>query len=265
MTDGENRRTVVTTFFSIVAIFTLNFTLNIVWSAVALIVFSFSINSNELIDQIVKSPEFLFFSCIYNVFVIIMTYMFWKHLDKQNTDIIGLKWKKNSLKLFGLGIIGGSLEISLIMLISLGLGTLWFQSSGFQIFSITEMQSSLSYGLLAFILVGFGEEVLFRGYIQKKLMLLFGNKRALFLSSLIFMAAHILTYDYIQVNIVRLQDYEHFKGAVLYIFNNTGDLIIAGVNYGNVIEVSFIIAELIVVGLLYALRNKIRRIASQKF
>lgn len=306
MTGSENRRDVVTAFFRVALIFVLDSIINIAWSVAALIIFGFIlyytnisyINSNEIIDQMVKSPEYLFISSIYNVFVIIMIYLFWRYLDKHNTDIIGLKWKNNSFKMFGLGILGGSLEILLIMLLSLGMGILWFQSSGFQIFSIAEIMRSLGYGLLAFILVGFGEEVVFRGYIQKKLMLSIGNKGALLISSLIFMAAHILTYgklldfidvalggailgylyiltdsiylpaayhfiyDYLQVNIIRLQDYEHFKGAVLYVFNNSGDVVISGFNYGNIIEVSFIIAELIVLILLYAFRYKISKFAN---
>ena len=306
MTGGDNRRDVVTAFFRVASIFILDFIINIAWSVAAFLIFGFMLynangsypKSNEMIDLMVKSPEYLFIVSLYNVFVIIITYLFWRYLDKHNTDIIGLKWKKNSLKLFGLGLLGGSMEIALIMLLSLGMGTLWFQSPGLQIFSIPEIQRSLGYGILAFLLVGFGEEALFRGYIQKKLMLSIGNKRALLVSSLIFMAAHILTYgklldfidvalggvilgylyiltdslylpaayhfiyDYIQVNIIRLQDYEHFKGASLFIFNNTGDLIVAGVNYGNVIEVSFIIAELLVLTLLYIFRNRISKISN---
>jgi hypothetical protein len=76
-------------------------------------------------------------------------------------------------------------------------------------------------------------------------------------------AAYHFIYDYLQVNIVRIQDYEHFTGGVLYIFNNSGDVIISGVNYGNVIEISFISAELIILALLYVFRNRIRRISGK--
>jgi membrane protease YdiL (CAAX protease family) len=256
-------------------------------------------NGNELIEQMVRSPGYLFVASSYNIFVIMITYLFWKFIDKRNTEIIGLRWKKNSLKLFGLGLVGGTLEIALIMLLSLLMGTLWFQSSGFRIFSIAEMQKSLFYGILAFLLVGFGEEALFRGYIQKRLMLAMGNKWALLISSLIFMAAHILTYgkpldfidvalggailgylyiltdslyltaayhfiyDLIQVNIVKLQDYEHFKGAVMYVFNNSGDVIVLGINCGNVIEVSFVIVELLVLVLLYISKHRISAMAKE--
>ncbi|MHB1391891.1 MAG: CPBP family intramembrane glutamic endopeptidase [Clostridia bacterium] len=307
MTAGSNKKDVVSALFRVGSVFILDFIINIAWSFVTVIIFGVIFytargsyaNGNEIIEQMVRSPEYLFIISIYNIFVIMVTYLVWKFVDKRDTEIIGLKWKKNSFKLFGLGLLGGTLEIALIMLLSLFMGTLWFQSSGFSMFSSAEIQKSLIYGVLAFLLVGFGEEALFRGYIQKRLMLVMGNKWALFISSLIFMAAHILTYgklldfidvvlgglilgylyiltdslyltaayhfiyDLIQVNIIKLQDYEHFKGAVLFIFNNSGDIVVSGVDYGNVIEVSFIIAELIVLALLYAFRHRIRKMSME--
>jgi uncharacterized protein len=307
MTVVSNKKDIVSALFRVASVFILDFIINIVWSVVTVFIFGFifyftrgwNANGNEIIDQMIKSPEYLFIISIYNIFVIMVTYLVWKFVDKRDTEIIGLKWKKNSFKLFGLGLVGGTLEIALIMLLSLFMGTLWFQSSGLSVFSSTEILKSLIYGILAFLLVGFGEEALFRGYIQKRLMIVMGNRWALFISSLIFMAAHILTYgklldfidvalggvvlgylyiltdslyltaayhfiyDLIQVNIVKLQDYEHFKGAVLYVFNNSGDIVVSGVNYGNVIEVSFIIVELIVFMLLYTFRHKIRKVSTE--
>jgi membrane protease YdiL (CAAX protease family) len=196
--------------------------------------------------------------------------------------------------MLGLGLLGGTLEIGLIILLSLGLGTLWFGSSGLGLFSTLEIRKSLIYGILAFLLVGFGEETLFRGYIQKRIMLSFGNKWALIISSLIFMTAHLLTYgklldfidvalggailgylyiltdslylsaayhfiyDFIQVNVVKLQNYEYYKGAVLYLFENSGDVVLGGINFGNIIEVSFIVVELAVLALIYIFRYKIK-------
>jgi membrane protease YdiL (CAAX protease family) len=307
MIAGSNKKDILTALLRVLSVFILSFIINIVWSFVTLIIFGVIFNyseglyatGNEIIDLMVRSPEYLFIACIYNIFVIIMTYLVWKFVDKRDTGIIGLKWKKNSFKLFGLGLVGGTLEIALIMLLSLSMGTLWFQESGFSMFSSAEILKSISYGILAFLLVGFGEEVLYRGYIQKRLMLAMGNRWALFVSSLIFMAAHIMTYgklldfidvalggvilgylyiltdslylsaayhfiyDLIQVNIVKLQDYEHFKGAVLYIFNNSGDIVVSGINYGNVIEVSFVIVELVVLLLLYTFRDRIRNLRSE--
>lgn len=283
----------------------LDFIVNIAWSIVALIIFgilSYRIygtyfSGDEMLRQMAESPEFLFLSCVYNIFVIIMVYLFWKYIDRQGTDMIGLRRQRNSLSLFGFGILGGTIEIAIIILLSLLMGTLWFQGSGFEIYSIGELQRSLGYGLLAFILVGFGEEAVFRGYIQKRLMLSMGNKWALFISSLLFMLAHVFTYgklldfmdvalggvilgylyiltdslylpaayhfiyDYLQVNIIRVQDYEYFKGGVLLIFNNSGDVLISGFNLGNVIEISFIIAELIILILLYMFRHQITSIS----
>lgn len=305
MTGGNAAKAAVSALLKSTAVFVLDFIINIVWSLIALIIYTvlfFSahgadFSSEEIFRQTAESPEFLFLSCIYNIFAIAVVYLFWRYVDRENTEVIGLKWRSSSLKLLGMGVLGGTLEIGLIILLSLAAGTLWFQGSGFGIYSAAELQSSLVYGLLAFMLVGFGEEAVFRGYIQKRLMLNLGNGWALLVSSVIFMAAHVFTYgklldfidvalggavlgylyiltdslylpaayhfiyDYLQVNIVRIQDYEHFTGGVLYIFNNSGDVIISGVNYGNVIEISFIGAELIVLALLYVFRNKIRSIS----
>lgn len=302
MTGDNEKKEIVSALFKSIVVFVLDFIINIAWSIVALVIIGIflysaagsSISSNEIIGRMEQSPEYLFVSSIYNIFAIIMVYGFWKYIDRQNTDIIGLKWQKNSLVMFMLGIIGGTVEIALIILLSLSMGTLWFQGSGFGIFSIVEIQRSLFFGIMAFILVGFGEEAVFRGYIQKRLMLSMGNKWALPVSSLIFTAAHVLTYgklldfldvalgglilgylyilsdslylpaayhfiyDYLQVNIIRLQEYEYFNGAVLYIFGNSGDVVVSGINYGNVIEISFITAELLVLALLYFFRHRIR-------
>ena len=308
MSAGENRKAAITSLFRVASIFIADFMINIAWSFVVVIVFSAIfyyangsyITSSELLDRMTRSPEYLFFISFYNIFVIVLVYLFWKYADKRSTEIIGLRWKKNSAKMLGLGLLGGTVEIGLIMLLSLGMGTLWFKSSGLGLFSAAEIWKSLTYGILAFLLVGFGEEALFRGYIQKRLMLSFGDKWALLVSSLIFMAAHLLTYgrlldfidvalggailgylyiltdslylpaayhfiyDFIQVNIVKLQNYEHYKGAVLYLFENTGDVVIGGVNYGNIIEVSFIAAELAVLVFLYTFRYKIRSLSPVK-
>lgn len=305
MTAGSGNKEKATALFRVVAVFILDFIINIVWSIIALILFGAVLyysegsyfNGNELIDRMVSSPEYLFITCFYNVFVIMVTFAVWKYIDKQDTEIIGLKWRKNSLKMFGLGLLGGTLELALIILLSLVMGILWFESPGTDIFSAAELWKSILFGIPAFLLVGFGEEALFRGYIQKRLMVEVGNKWALLISSLIFMAAHLLTYgklldfidvalggvvlgylyiltdslylpaayhfiyDFIQVNLVKLQDYEHYKGAVLYIFNNTGDIVSAGVNYGNIVEVSFVIVELLVLLLLYIFRDRIRRLS----
>lgn len=305
MTERTDKKDIIPALLRVTGIFTVDFIINIVWSIVTLIVFgiilSYSqgevLSSGEMLDRMAKSPLYLLMISCYNIFVIALTFLFWKYIDRRDTGIIGLRWERNSLGLFGLGLLGGTIEIILIMLISLFMGTLWFQGFGFDIYSRSEILASLLCGIPAFLLVGFGEEALFRGYIQKRLMLVLGDKWALLISSLIFMGAHILTYgdpldfidvalggailgylyiltkslylpaayhfiyDLIQVNIVRIQEYEHFQGAVLFIFNNSGDLVISGVNYGNIIEVSFIAAELAVLLVLYVFRDGIRSLS----
>jgi membrane protease YdiL (CAAX protease family) len=148
-------------------------------------------------------------------------------------------------------------------------------------------------GLLTFLMVGFGEEAVYRSYVQNHIVDMLGNKFGLIISALIFMAVHLLTYgkvldlvdvflagiilgygfiltksiylpaafhfmwDFLQVNIFRLQNYDYYKGPVLIIFNNTGDLIINNYNYGNKLEIIFIAVELLILVLMHIYKNKI--------
>ncbi|MGE5679186.1 MAG: lysostaphin resistance A-like protein [Pseudomonadota bacterium] len=303
---NNNKNRMASALLKSTLVVVLDFVLNILWSILSLVIISAVIyattgsypGSDVLFGGLESSPEYLLVTSSYNIFAIAMVFMFWKYVDHQNTEVIGLKRRTNSLRLFGTGLLLGSLEIVMVVLLSLSAGTLWFDKSGFEVFSTTEIFRSLIYGSMAFILVGFGEEAVFRGYIQRRLMLSVGNKSALAASTLLFMAAHILTYgklldfidvalgglimgylylltdslylpaayhfifDYLQVNIMRLQDYEYYKGAVLFIFNNTGDLTLSGVNYGNIVELSFITAELVMLLLLYILGRRIRDIGN---
>ncbi len=307
MAEGNHVKGVVSALLKSLAVFVLDFIINIIWSIIALIIFAVVFSSvggalfstDEMLRKTASSPEFLFLSCAYNIFAIILVYLFWRYVDSEDTGVIGLKWTRNSFRMLGLGVLGSAFEIGLIIVLSMAAGTLWFHGTGSAAYSAAELQSSLVYGFFAFLLVGFGEEAVFRGYIQKRLMLTLGNRWALLVSSAIFMAAHVLTYgkvldfidvglggvilgylyiltdslylpaayhfiyDYLQVNIVRIQDYEHFTGGVLYIFNNSGDVIVSGFNYGNVIEISFISAELIILVLLYVFRSRIKSISGK--
>jgi membrane protease YdiL (CAAX protease family) len=125
-----------------------------------------------------------------------------------------------------------------------------------------------------------------------------GNRYGLVISALIFTGAHLLTYgnmldlldvflaglilgyaymltksiylpavyhfmwDFLQINIFRLQDYEFYKGPVLVLFNNTEDLIINNLNLGNKLEVVFIIVEIMILVLMHTYRKKLQKLAA---
>lgn len=307
MTEKKNGK-MLKTSINVALVFFIDFLVNIIWSFIIATAFAAifvltqrgSLNQEELISYLAENPGFLFAASFYNVFAVLIVKLFWKKVDKSETDMIGLKWRSNSFKLFGFGLLGGTFEIVLIMLISLAAGTLWYESSGFGLYTVGEILRSVFFGIMAFLLVGFGEEAVFRGYIQKRIMLSLGKGWALLLASLIFMAAHLATYarlldfidiflgglimgylymltdslylpagyhfiyDLLQVNVVRLQDYEHFKDAVMFIFNNTGDLILSNVNFGNIIEVSFIIAEFLTLMVIYKLRHRLKGMSAEE-
>jgi membrane protease YdiL (CAAX protease family) len=186
---------------NIALLFLIDFIVNFAWSVLVSTAFAAAFalsrgmaNESGIYEYLAGSPEFLFAVSFYNVFIILIVKLFWKRFGKNSSDMMGLKLRRNSLKLFSLGLLGGALEMSLIILASFAVGILWYQSSGMGIYGTQEIFRSLFFGILAFLLVGFGEEAIFRGYIQKRLMLSVGNGWALLLGSLIFMAAHLATY-----------------------------------------------------------------------
>jgi uncharacterized protein len=146
-------------------------------------------------------------------------------------------------------------------------------------------------------MVGFGEEAVFRAYIQNHIVEMIGNKYGLAISALIFAGVHLFTYvnlldiidvflagiilgyayiltksiylpavfhfmwDFLQVNIFRIQNYEYYTGPVLVLFNNAGDLIINGFNLGNKLELVFIIVEIMILALMRIYRKKLEKLA----
>lgn len=107
---------------------------------------------------------------------------------------LGLKYRRDSLKLFiaGMGIeLISFLPVVAILLI---IGAATYQEFGVTKFGLTSVALSLVLMLIATLAVGVGEEVLFRGYLQRMLTGRYGIAIALPAASTVFILVHMLPY-----------------------------------------------------------------------
>ncbi|OEH93815.1 CPBP family intramembrane glutamic endopeptidase [Bacillus solimangrovi] len=118
---------------------------------------------------------------------IIATILAWKFINKQNVKDLGISINSVNMKDFVVGIGLGVLSMTLIFTILVMSGSVELEQSLLEpVFSV----QSVSF-LILYILVGFSEEMLGRGYIMKT-MLDRGNSKlvALITSSIIFSLLH---------------------------------------------------------------------------
>lgn len=305
MNEFRDRKPATKAFLNVGLLFFTDMVLMVIWSIIIFAGYNAYTAARlgvrpsieTLLEMMAASPQALLLSCFYNLFAIALIFLFWRYVEKDSPERIGLGWRKNSLKLFGIGGIAAACEIALVILFGMLSGVLWYEQSGFALYTAKQLGDSILFGALAFILVGFGEEVVFRGYILKRLTLSMNRWIALLFSAGIFAAAHLLTYskpldfmdvalggiimgylyiltdsiflpagyhfvtDLLQVNILKLQHYEGYKGAVFFIFGNAGDFERLGLNWGSTVEVAFVAAELSILLILFLARNRIRLLA----
>ncbi|MDP5061780.1 MAG: CPBP family intramembrane metalloprotease [Maribacter sp.] len=120
-----------------------------------------------------------FFSFLGTLFLV---WLFMKYMDKQNFIEVGLQIKDRKKDI----IIG-----TLLGIVIMGIAYLGLIVSEEIIFTAIKFDFlELVYTILLFILVAILEEVLFRGYIQKNLMLSFNKYVALIIASALFALIH---------------------------------------------------------------------------
>lgn len=96
---------------------------------------------------------------------------------------IGYRFDGRWVAEFGLGVLGGAAVLVLAALVSMGAGGFhWIRGAG--------SLASLGWGLLLFLLVGFNEETLFRGYLFQRLVAGLGEWPAQILLGLLFALSH---------------------------------------------------------------------------
>jgi membrane protease YdiL (CAAX protease family) len=109
-------------------------------------------------------------------------------------DRLGLKFDRNSPKLF---IAGMGIELVLflpVIALLLLIGATTYEEFGITKFGLPGVLISLLLMLVATLSVGVGEEVLFRGYLQRRLTGLYGIAIALPAASAVFILVHTLPY-----------------------------------------------------------------------
>jgi uncharacterized protein len=253
---------------------------------------------NRLMELWSSDISFIMFASIYNLLAIGLVFLFWRFVDKQDIRRLGFARTNHTIKQILWGIIGAVAAVAAIIFFGIIFGIISFNSIGISTFTISQIAIALLVGLFTFLMVGFGEEAVHRAYIQNHLVDLVGNKYGVLISAMIFMAAHLMTYgkvldlldvflaglilgycfiltksiylpatfhfmwDFLQVNIFRLQTYDYYKGPVLFIYNNSGDLIINNYNFGNKLELIFIMVELMILSLIYLNRKRLSGLAA---
>lgn len=111
-----------------------------------------------------------------------LLWLFMRFVDREKFVTLGLKIK-NRLKEINIGLVLGFLIMGVSLLILFNINQIEFQEV---IFNFKELILSV----FVFAIVSVVEEVLFRGYILRNLMLSFNKYLALIISSLLFAFAH---------------------------------------------------------------------------
>jgi len=128
------------------------------------------------------SEQYLIMSFFSILGTLLVIWFFMKFLDKEPFVKVGFG-TKNRLNDFLLGIIIGALIMSGAYLLLLMLGEIFFQKMNFDF-------KEIIFSTLLFTIVAVEEEVLFRGYILKNLMVSYNKYVALLVSSILFSLIH---------------------------------------------------------------------------
>lgn len=128
------------------------------------------------------------------VFVLVALAFLRSDKEKFSLERFGLKFTADTPKQFLTG-----MGIDLVMFLSLVavlllVGFATYQGSGIDMFGLSSVAISLIAMAIATLSVGFGEEILFRGYLQRMLTNRYGIAIALPVAAGIFVLVHMLPY-----------------------------------------------------------------------
>ena len=133
----------------------------------------------ELIFQITTS--------ISNILLIISCIIIWKLFEKKKINKMGITSIKKGYKELAIGLVLGAITMSIVAVIIIAIGDVKLVNP----ISKPQVSISLLYGLIGFIFVGFGEEILSRGYIMSVLKQTRNKWLILIGPALIFAALHL--------------------------------------------------------------------------
>lgn len=172
--------------------------INTVWSIFSNIVFASIyramtgvkvIDPLKINDMVQTNPEFMLFGTLNNILVLIFICLLVKRIEKIKMRDIGLNRKSADIPTLFYGVIIGIVNVGAVILFGIVLGFYSEASSGMVGFTTTSILRFFAVGAISSILTAIMEETLYHGYILRNLLKSVGNKRALIISSILFMLA----------------------------------------------------------------------------
>lgn len=145
----------------------------------ALLILNLSLDERELL------LNDLFNALLGQAAVLIGTFWAFRTVTKKPIRELGLQFRKDSIYQLVFGLIFGAVSISLVFVILNLTGHISIAISGLN------FSTDLLTGLIIFLLVGFSEEIFFRGYVMSALDQMKKPWAVILLSSFIFSIAHL--------------------------------------------------------------------------
>lgn len=143
---------------------------------------------SKIIQNILSSDLGLMISTsLSNAIIILSCIVIWKIFEKKKVSGMGLTNLKEGYKEFISGLLFGTIAISIVAIILLLMGNVRLVNS----LSKPQLSVALLEGLILFIFVGFGEEILGRAYIMSVLKQTRNKWLVLIISSVIFAILHL--------------------------------------------------------------------------
>lgn len=192
----KNKFNEVRSGWKILLVFLLTFGIAVASSIIQVIVLSIIILSNGSTDQLMNinldsigNNELIFSisNCLGNISFILACIIIWKVFEKQKLSKMGLTSIKKGYKELIIGLILGAITMSIVAIVIMAIGDIEMINP----INKPEISMSLLYGLISFIFVGFGEEILSRGYIMSVLKQTRNKWIVLVGPALIFAALHL--------------------------------------------------------------------------
>lgn len=175
------------------------------------------LDSNGFID-IGSNPIFFAVSIILqNIILIGSTMIMWKAFEKKKVNLMGIINIKEGYKELGIGLLLGAVTITIVAVILLLIGEVKLVNS----LSKPNISYELLLGLIAFIAVGFGEEIFGRAYCMTVLKQTRNKYAVIIISSAIFAAMHLANSGISFLALINL----FLVGAIFgYMFMKSGNV-----------------------------------------
>lgn len=155
----------------------------IVSSLIAILAYGVT-SSDELLAGVVTESGMVI-QGVQLLFTLIPVYLFRRFIDRRSFCSLGFQFDRPFRRDLLVGMAMGIGLIGLVFLILLG-------TNNIVVTNIQSPGSTFAIAVVVMMMVGLGEELIMRGYIQNNLMTSMNKYAALFLTSLLFSAGHFL-------------------------------------------------------------------------